>query len=90
MDKRGSYNVLFLSRYTEGLRHSMEKWKIVEKTMGNRSQRKDVDKNEKYDGTCEVCCDAGRGTIEGCGFFCKELHRDVCHHLICSIYMSAT
>ena len=61
----GLTNVLFLSRCTEGLRHSMEKW-VVEKTMGNRNQRKDVENDEKDDGMCEKCCDAGRGNIEVC------------------------
>ena len=43
----------------------MEKW-IVEKTIGNRNQRKDVENDEKYDGMCEKCCDVGRGNIEVC------------------------
>ena len=29
-----------------------------------RPQRKNVNSDEKYDGMCEKCCDAGRGNIE--------------------------
>ena len=35
----------------------------VEKTVGNRNQRKDV---ENDDGMCEKCSAAGRGNIEVC------------------------
>ena len=44
--------MLFLSKYTEGLRHSMEKW-IVEKTMRNRNHRKYVE-NDEYNTECAL------------------------------------
>ena len=39
---------------------------IVEKTVGTRNQRKDVENDEKGDGTRQKCCDAERGNIEVC------------------------
>ena len=43
----------------------MEKW-VVGKVVGNWDQRKHVEHDEKYDGMCEKCCDAGRGIIKLC------------------------
>ena len=43
----------------------MEKW-IVEKTIGNKNQRKDAENDEKNDGMNEKSCDAERGNIEVC------------------------
>ena len=37
---------------------------VVGKYVGIRDQRNDVENNEKIDGTCEKCCDAGRGNIQ--------------------------
>ena len=36
------------------------------KRCGKLGQRKDVVNDEKYDGICEKCCDAGRGNIQIC------------------------
>ena len=38
----------------------------MEKVVGNWDQRKDAENDEKDDGMCEKCCDAGRGNIEQC------------------------
>ena len=50
--------MLFLSRCTEGVRHSIEKWGVG-KNMGYRNQRKDVENDENnygmYEKGCEVC-----------------------------------
>ena len=40
-------------------------------------QRKDVENDEQSDGTCEKCCDAGRGENELKVTFYKELYQDV-------------
>ena len=37
---------------------------VEEKAVGKRDRRKDVEDDEKYDGMCEKCCDAGWGNIE--------------------------
>ena len=53
----------------------MEEW-VVGKYVGNWGQRKYVEKDEKYGGNCEQCCDAGRGNIQiYMLIFYKELHR---------------
>ena len=36
----------------------------MENDVGNRDQRKDAENDEKHDGMCEKCCDAGRGNIQ--------------------------
>ena len=36
----------------------------MEKAVGTRDQTKDVENEEKKDGMCEKCRDAGRGNIE--------------------------
>ena len=36
----------------------MEEW-VVEKYVGSWDQGKDVEKDDKDDGMCEKCCDAG-------------------------------
>ena len=38
----------------------------MEKGVGNWGQRKDMENDEKYDGMCEMCCDAGRGNVQIC------------------------
>ena len=38
----------------------------MEKIVGNWDQRKYVENDEKYDGMCDKCCDAGRGNIQMC------------------------
>ena len=55
--------MLFLSRCTEGLRHSMEKW-TVEKAVGNRDQSESMENDEIDDRMCKKCCDTGLGIIE--------------------------
>ena len=69
----------------------MEK-RVVKKVVRNWNQRKDVEKDENYDGMCLKCCDAGRGNIELLPMliFYKEWHRDVRYHPICSRYILAT
>ena len=55
------------------------------KVVGNRDQRKYVENDGKDDGLCEKCRAAGRGNIEVCLIFYKELHKDdVRHHLVYS------
>ena len=44
---------------------SMEEW-VLEKYMGNCDQRKDAENDEKHDGMCEKCCEAGRGNTHVC------------------------
>ena len=41
----------------------VEIW-VVEKVVGTWDTRKDVENDEKDDGMCEKCRDAGRGNIE--------------------------
>ena len=38
----------------------------MEKYVGKWDQRKDVDNDEKDDGMCENCCDAGPVNIQIC------------------------
>ena len=60
----------------------------VGKYVGNWDPRKDVENDEKYDGICEKCCDAGRGLFQMYMLMCyKELHRDVHYHPIYSRYI---
>ena len=42
--------------------------------------RKNEENDEKDDGMCEKCCDAGRGNIQVHVDTYKELHRDVRYH----------
>ena len=43
----------------------MEEW-VVGKYVVNWNQRKDLGNDEKDDGMCEKCSDAGRGNIQIC------------------------
>ena len=38
----------------------------MNRVVGKWDQRTDTENDEKYDGMCEKCCDAGRGNIEIC------------------------
>ena len=43
----------------------MEEW-VEGKVVGNWDQSKDEENDEKFDGMCEKCDDAGRGNIKLC------------------------
>ena len=58
---------------------------VCGESCGKLGSEEDVENAEKYDGLCEKCRAAGRGNIEVCLIFYKELHKDdVRHHLVYS------
>lgn len=48
---------------------------IAGKVVGSRDEKKDGEDDEKYDGICAKCRDAGRGSIEVCRYFGRSCTR---------------
>ena len=64
-------NVVYISKCSEAVRHSEEKW-VAELIVENRDQRRGTKNDRKGDGMYEKCRDTGRGNTEVCGRFTRS------------------